>query len=103
MTDIFHRTHFDPMGGVTFERIQDAEPYLERNKVLRDTAQTADWGKHVASVPVVLLERWLQEEAERGHRVQFGSKEFNEIVWRKLRDPDFAYLRTDVPLPAYRK
>lgn len=103
MTDILHRAHFDPAGGVTFERIQDVEPYLEHNKALRETRQTADWGRHVASVPVVLLERWLQEEADRGNMVQFGSKEFNEIVWKKLRDPDYAYLRTDAPLPAYRK
>lgn len=103
MTDILHRTHFDPQGGVTFERVQDVEPYLEHNKRLRGERQTADWGRHVASVPVVLLERWLNEEAARGHVMQFGSAEFNDLVWKKLQDPDYAYLRTDAPTPAHRR
>lgn len=80
----------------TVERVQDVEPILEHNKVLRALPQKSDWGRHVASIPNVLIERWLNEEHARGNRgMTFGSKEFDALITRKLRDPEWAYLRTD--------
>jgi hypothetical protein len=75
---------------------QDVEPILDRNKALRDQPQTGDWARHVASVPNVILVRWLNEEYARGNTgLRMFTAEFNQLVGRKLRDPDWAYLRTD--------
>lgn len=97
MSDVLHRLHQDfGEKTTTFETIQDVEPYLDWNKMLRSQRQKSDWGKHVASVPVVIVERWLNEEWNRGNTgLQFGTEEWRQLVWRKLQDPDFAYLRVD--------
>jgi hypothetical protein len=75
---------------------QDVEPILERNKELRSIEQHSDWGRHVASIPNVILVKWANEEYARGNTgLRMFTKEFDEIVEQKLRDPEWAYLRTD--------
>lgn len=75
---------------------QDVEPILERNKALRSEPQKSDWGRHVASIPNVILVKWLNEEYASGNvGLRMYTAEFNELVQRKLQDPDWAYLRTD--------
>jgi len=93
------RFHRDPNGrDLTVERVQDVEAILARNKVLRARDQAGDWGRHIASIPCVILERWLNEEAVRGNQtIRWGSKEFDALIAKKLRDPDWAHLRTDKP------
>lgn len=93
------RFRLDPNGrDLTVERVQDVEDILARNKALRGEVQTSDWGRHVASIPCVILERWLNEEASRGNQtIRWGSREFDALIARKLRDPDWAHLRTDKP------
>jgi hypothetical protein len=62
---------------ITVQRVQDVEPILEHNKTLRTIEQRSDWGRHIASVPNVVLEKWLNEELERGNvNMQFGTDEF---------------------------
>lgn len=97
MSDILHRIHQDfSEKTTTFEVVQDVEPYITRNKELRSQPQKSDWGRHIASVPVVIVNRWLGEEWARGNTgLQLGSEEWNRLVWRKLRDPDWSYLRVD--------
>jgi hypothetical protein len=75
---------------------QDVESIFEHNKMLRSQQQRSDWGRHIATIPNVILVRWLNEEHARGRTdlALFG-KEFDEVVKRKLNDPDWAYLRTD--------
>jgi hypothetical protein len=68
---------------------QDVAPVLEHNAALRAETQTSDWGRHVASVPAVILVQWANESGLRPF-----TAEFNELVQRKLQDPDWAYLRT---------
>jgi hypothetical protein len=81
---------------LTVQRVQDVEPILENNKALRAVEQRSDWGRHVASVPNVVLEKWLNEEWERGNAtMQFGSEEFYTMVERKLQDPEYRAFRTD--------
>jgi hypothetical protein len=81
---------------IVAESMQDVEPILEHNKMLRGTPQKCDWGRHVASIPNVIITRWLNEEHARGNvALRPFTKEFDELVKRKLRDPDWAYLRTD--------
>jgi hypothetical protein len=77
---------------------QDVEPILEHNKALRGEPQPprrrGDFGRHVASIPNVILVRWLNEEHARGNtRLRLFSPEFNALVARKLRDPDWKHLR----------
>jgi len=93
------RFHLDAGGrDLTVERVQDVADILARNKALRSEEQHSDWGRHIASIPCVILERWLNEAAARGNRtIRWGSQEFDALVARKLRDPDWAYLRTDKP------
>ena len=75
---------------------QDVEPALERNKALRSLPQASDFCRHVASIPNVIVVRWLNEEYARGNTaLRMFTAEFNALVARKLRDPDWAYLRTD--------
>lgn len=75
---------------------QDVEPILDRNHALRGERQKSDWGRHVATVPNVILLKWFNEEYERGNvTLRMYTKEFDELVARKLKDPEWAYLRTD--------
>ena len=75
---------------------QDVEPILERNKALRSQPQKSDWGRHVATIPNVILVRWLNEEYAAGNvSLRMYTPDFNELVARKLADPDWAYLRVD--------
>lgn len=96
MSDVMHRIHRDHgERTTTFEVVQDVQPILEWNKVLRSQRQKSDWGRHVASVPNVIINRWLQEEWARGNTtIQLGDAEFMQMVRKKLRDPEWAYLRT---------
>jgi hypothetical protein len=81
---------------IVAQSIQDVEPILERNKILRSMPQKSGWGRHVASIPNVILVRWLNEEHARGRTgLRLFTREFEEVVKRKLADPDWAYLRTD--------
>lgn len=77
---------------------QDVEPILEWNKVLRSEEQHNDWGRHVAEIPDVIYVRWLDEEHAKGNtNLRLFTPEFDAIVQKKLRDPDWFYLRTDRP------
>ena len=93
------RPHFDSDGKtLTIEHVQDVEDIIERNKALQNEAQRSDWGRHIASIPNVILVRWMNEEWERGNRVMPFTKQFDEeVIARKLKDPEWAYLRTDSP------
>lgn len=73
----------------------DVESVLEHNKTLRTMPQKSDWGRHVASIPPIICVKWLDEEARRGHVIRFLSKEWDELVAKKLSDPDWSYLRVD--------
>lgn len=91
------RIHIDSNGqDVAVEMVQDVEPILEHNKILRSLAQKSDWGRHVASIPNVIMTRWLNEELERGNTtIKMFGPEMDALVDRKLKDPEWAYLRTD--------
>ena len=98
MSDLETRFHSVDKNTVAVERIQDVEPILDHNKLLRSLPQKSDWGRHIASIPNVIYERWFNEEYARGNvSVRMFTKEFDEIVARKLKDPEWAFLRTDNP------
>jgi len=93
------RVHLDANGkDLTVEHIQDVEPILEWNRQARGGQQPSDWGRHVARIPNVILVQWFDEARASGRSgLRMFSPEFDEIVARKLRDPDWAYLRVDRP------
>jgi len=81
---------------IVAQTMQDVEPILERNKVLRSMPQKSDWGRHVATIPNVILVKWLNDEHARGRTdLRLFTREFDELVKRKLADPEWKYLRTD--------
>lgn len=90
----------DQWGDLTVQRSQDCQDILDRNAQLRGmpqkSASTQTWGRHVASIPNVILERWLSEEWQRGNTsLKMAGPEFDALVKRKLEDPDWKWLRTD--------
>lgn len=77
---------------------QDVEDILEWNRQARGENQKSDWGRQIAKIPNVLYVQWLNEEHHKGNtKLRLFTPEFDEIVHRKLYDPDYAYLRTDRP------
>jgi len=81
---------------VVAHTMQDVEPILEQNKELRSMKQKSDWGRHIATIPAVILVKWFNEEYARGNvSLRMFTAQFDEIVHKKLRDPEWAYLRTD--------
>lgn len=91
------KVHLDENGqDLAIEHHQDVESIIENNKRLQSVAQRSDWGRHVASIPVIFLQQWLDEEARRGNtQLRMFTPEFDALVDRKLKDPDWAFLRTD--------
>jgi len=96
MSEVSTQLLFDHNGNLAVRDVQDVEPILESNKALRSQRQHSDWGRHIAEIPNVILTRWLNEEWARGNLSlrPFGP-EMDALVDRKLKDPDWAYLRTD--------
>jgi hypothetical protein len=83
---------------IVAETMQDVEPILERNKVLRSMTQQSDWGRHIGSIPNVIITKWLNEEWAAGNTgLRPFTPEFDLLVQKKLNDPDWKYLRTDSP------
>lgn len=81
---------------LTFVNVQDVEPILELNKAQRSEDQTSDWGRHYARIPNTVALQWYYEEHARGNTtLRMYSDEWDRFVWKKLQDPDWAYLRTD--------
>jgi hypothetical protein len=99
MDGMLVRPHFDSNGqDLAIEHVQDVEPILNWNKEARRDEQKSDWGRHVARIPNVMLVKWLDEEYAKGNtHLRLFTEEFDQIVQRKLQDPDYAYLRTDKP------
>lgn len=93
------RFHLDANGhDVAIEHVQDCAPILNWNHEARRDEQPSDWGRHVARIPNVVLVKWLDQEHARGNTtLQLFTPEFDDLVHKKLQDPEWAYLRTDRP------
>ena len=89
------RAHYDAAERkFIIERVQDVEPISELNKQLQSTPQKSESFHHVASIPNIFLEKWLNEEAARGNVMTLFSHDFDKMVFKKLRDPDWRFLKT---------
>ena len=85
----------DQTGTLIASTTQDVEPILARNARLREAPQCGDWGRHVASIPNVILLKWLNEEHARGNSgLRLFTREFDALIARKLADAAWADLRT---------
>jgi hypothetical protein len=83
-------------GTLAVRHYQDVEDIIERNKRLQNEPQRCDWGRHVATIPNNILVTWLQQEWARGNSsIRLFGREMDELVARKLADPDWRWLRTD--------
>lgn len=99
MSDIETEILLDANGqDMAIRHTQDVEPILEQNKIWRTQEQKSDWGRHVAEIPDVIYVKWLDEEHAKGNLdLRMFTPEFDNLVVRKkLQDPDWAYLRTDM-------
>jgi hypothetical protein len=85
----------DHTGRVIADTWQDVEPILKANARSRGERQHGEL-RQIASIPNVILLKWLNEEHARGNTgLRLFTKEFDELVARKLEDPNWKYLRTD--------
>lgn len=83
---------------LTFVNVQDVEPILDLNREERSEDQTSDWGRKIARIPNTVLLQWFYEEVHKGNTtLRMYTTEFDELIAKKLKDPDWAYLRTDKP------
>lgn len=70
-------------------RTYDVEPDLKRAARLRSEGSgKSETFWHVGSIPTVVLEEWAREAG-----INVMSKEMDEVIMRKLNDPDWAKLR----------
>ena len=78
------------------ERIQDVEPILDRNKALQNAPQSKSelMGHHIASIPLVIVEKWINEDNFNVlDTAKHGKQAITQFLRRKLSDPDWRYLR----------
>jgi hypothetical protein len=93
-SDVQTRFHLDSNGDdLTVEHLQDVAPILDRNAALRAEPQKSDWGRHIASIPNVILVRWMNEDGV--NVLGMSSEEWGNYIRRKLDDPDWRHLRVD--------
>lgn len=81
------------------KRTQDVEDIIEHNKELAKVRQKSDWGRHIATIPNVILEQWINDDGVNYLAPDFPADEFARVIRRKLADPQWAYLRTDNKAP----
>lgn len=78
--------------GLTEYRVQDVEPIFERNKAQQNSGDgwtpSKDMRK-VASIPVVIIEKWMREEG-----VNIFDPNHADAVKRLLNSNEYRYLRT---------
>lgn len=78
--------------GILVRETWDPNPALNRARQIRDGKPTLGVpdGKHVATIPRMLLEHWLVEEG-----ISYCDREaVNEMLARKLNSGEFAHFRT---------
>lgn len=82
-------------GGLEIKTYQNITPILEQNKQKQNDSDfnngytpSGDM-KHVASIPLITLMQWAKEAG-----VNPMGMEMQEIIRKKLNDPNYVYLRT---------
>jgi hypothetical protein len=79
--------------GLIFRREQDATPVIQQNhEAERDQANDLRFGRRFASVPMVILEKWIEEGID--YRLISKDPKMARAFKQKLSDPEFKYFRT---------
>jgi hypothetical protein len=96
MSAVQTRHHFDHVEKThTWERVQDVEPYLEQNKNLQSESQGfAPTFHQIASIPCIFIEKWMNEAGVDYREIMCSEDGLKNLILRKVRDPDYAFLRT---------
>ena len=86
---------YDSLTNKTYiEYEQDVDPWIELNKKLQNDEQYSrdgikkEWW-HIAQIPLIIQHKWLKEDG-----IDVYNKDHWHRVMKKLRDPDYRYLRT---------
>ena len=77
-------------------RSQNVAPYIELNKERQRDGH--GWNKardmhHKASIPLVVLEHWLNEAGVSPRQFFRKPKAFSDLLRRKIDDPDWKWVR----------
>lgn len=92
MSGVSTRVHAGADGTLTFERVQDCDPILDANKALQndgDGYSPSRELRRVASIPNVVIEKWLNEEG-----INFFNPDHWSAIRRKLNSNEYLWLRT---------
>lgn len=92
MSELRHRFHGHGNGTFTIAAEQDVEPILEANKAGHLAGKQRGDIRLVASIPAILIEKWLNEEGF--NLLTLPKREFTRIIAKKRRDPDYRWLFT---------
>lgn len=79
-------------GKIHVRRYQDSEEIVDNNKRLQNAGKQPGDMRLIGSIPAIILERWIQEDAT--NYLALPKDEFSRLIRRKLRDPDWKWLRT---------
>lgn len=98
---IARKRTFTEDGVIQTKSIQDVTKIIEANKAKQNDSQfnngLTDSGdmKHVASVPLIVWEKWWRDECKRtGVNINIYGPEMDKVAKRQLNDPDNKFLRT---------
>lgn len=94
MSEVITRPVVDrATGKIAIERVQDVEDIIERNKQRQNERQDTRNGWHMlAEIPNIMIEKWIVEDGV-SYRELMSPDGMERIIKRKLRDPDYAWLR----------
>ena len=95
MSEVRTSAHFDATERTfTFNRSQDCAPVIEMARDFANNGGTrSDFGRLIGIIPNVILEKWINEDGV--NYLALPGDEFGRLIKRKLRDPQWAFLRTD--------
>lgn len=78
---------------VVIERVEDVSAIIEANKrQFNDVSTSSRMGEmvHVGRIPVVVMERWMQEDG-----INYLAKENKGLLLKKLEERDNRMFKTD--------
>ena len=71
---------------------QNVEPEVEFAKDIAKNQHKTDWGRLIGIIPNNILNKWIIEDEV--NYLGLSSEDWGRLIKRKLRDPDYAWLRT---------
>jgi hypothetical protein len=68
---------------------------LDDNKRMQNGEKQVGNMRLTSQIPLIFIEKWLNEEWMRGNvGLKLCDEEFDKIIFKKLQDPDWKFLRT---------